>query len=71
MSANKEPHRTAAKAADAFTRVYREWPEVAGPIRGKLTVCSIAHDDGCPAIGTGIGCTCNPTVRHFLYPTKN
>jgi hypothetical protein len=67
----RRQQRTAAEAANAFARVYREWPEVSGPIRGKLTICSIAHDDDCPALGTGIGCTCSPTVRHFLCPTKN
>jgi hypothetical protein len=65
-----ERRRAAAEAADAFAKIYREWPEVPGPIPGKVTIMSVAHDDDCPGVGTGIGCTCNPVIRHFLYPTE-
>jgi hypothetical protein len=30
--------------------------------RGKLLVLETQHDVGCPAIGSGIGCACQPDL---------
>lgn len=67
----KERRRLRAIAqANVFADVYRGWQEVPGPIRGKVTVLSIAHDLDCPAAGTGVGCICEPEVRRFLCPDE-
>lgn len=63
----------ARKAADNFRKVYRQWPEVPvafNPDTDKegVFIVSVAHDDNCPAIGTGVGCICNPDVRRFKVP---
>lgn len=62
--------RAAAKAANEFAKIYRDWPEVAGPKPGAVTVVSFVHADDCAAVGTGIGCTCKPDVRFFKYPVQ-
>ena len=65
-----EQRRRALERANAFAKIYQEWPEVPGPIPGKVIVTSIAHDEDCPAAGTGVGCTCTPNIRHFLHPDE-
>lgn len=62
----------AAKAADDFAKVYRNWEQV--PLsftdddRGQVSILSFSHDENCPAIGTGDGCICNPIVQRFRMP---
>jgi hypothetical protein len=63
-----ERRKRAIEAANAFAKVYQKWSEVPGPVRGRVTICSVAHDEGCPAAGTGVGCTCTPAIRRFLAP---
>jgi hypothetical protein len=63
-----ERRRRAIEKANVFAKVYQEWPEVPAPVQGRVTICSIAHDEDCPAAGTGVGCTCTPEVRHYLAP---
>jgi hypothetical protein len=60
--------KKAIAAANAWAKIYQKWQEVPGPIRGKVTILSVAHDENCPAAGTGVGCVCEPEVRRFLLP---
>jgi hypothetical protein len=63
-----ERRRRAIEQANAFAKTYQKWPEVPHPIRGRVTILSIEHDEDCPAAGTGVGCACEPNVRRFLTP---
>ena len=63
--------RKAAEDAESFAKVYRQWPEVqidAG-IEPGVYILSVEHDDDCPGLGTGVGCTCSPNYRRFKVPT--
>lgn len=65
-----ERRRRMIEKAAAFAKIYQEWPEVPGPIRGKVTVTSVVHDEDCPAAGTGVGCTCGPDIPAFPAPGR-
>jgi hypothetical protein len=66
--------REATKLGNDFAKIYRHWPEAPVAVdpeneKGGVFILSVAHDDNCPAIGTGVGCICSPLVRRFKYPS--
>jgi hypothetical protein len=65
-----------ARFANALATMAQEWPVVTDfmshteKYRGRVVHMLVAHDDDCPAVGTGVGCTCNPTIQHRLQPKE-
>jgi hypothetical protein len=44
--------------------------DITGKYRGRVVHIMCAHDDWCPAWGTGNGCVCNPIITYYLQPLE-